>query len=107
MSYAVDNHPFYLKLLAWHALIRTRNQCTMKTVEKALNDLILHFEYHFLKTVGSLTPKQLSFLKALVEQGFKLCSEAILKAYQLGSSGTVFIDPVFREWLQIRYFKID
>ena len=63
MSYAVNNHPVYLKLLAWHALIRTRNQCTMMTVDKALNDLILHFEHHFRKTVENLTPKQLSFLK--------------------------------------------
>jgi hypothetical protein len=128
MSYIVDNHPFYLKLLAWHALIRTRNQCTEKTVDKALNDLILHFEDHFLRTLDSLTIKQLSFLKAAVEVGYKLCSGTILKAYQLGSSGnvnrikqslekkgiivtayhdTVFVDPVFREWLKYRYFKID
>ena len=127
MSYTVDNHPFYLKLLVWHALIRTQNHCTMKTIDKALNDLILHFEHLFHKTVESLTPKQLNFLKALLEQGSKLCSEAVLKAYQLGSSGNVarikqslekkeiintgshdivFVDPVFRKWLQIRYFKI-
>ncbi len=131
MSYIVDNHPFYLKLLAWHVLIRTRNQCTMKSVDKALNDLILHFEDQFQRTVDSLTIKQLSFLKASVEVGYKLSSEAILKAYQLGSSGnvvrikqslekkeiidkgnhdtgsheTIFVDPVFREWLRIRYFK--
>ena len=34
MSYAVDNHPFYLKLLAWHALLRTRSTCTSVIVEK-------------------------------------------------------------------------
>ncbi len=138
MSYAVDNHPVYLKLLAWHALIRTRNQCTMKIVDKALIDLILHFEHHFRVTTDTLTVKQLNFLKARIEVGYKLCSEAILKAYQLGSSSNVarikqslekkeiiytvkhnkakyntgshdteFNDPVFREWLKIRYFKID
>jgi hypothetical protein len=98
----------------------------MKTVDQALNDLILHFEHHFRKTAESLTPKQLSFLKALVEERPKLCSEATLEAYQLGSSSNVarikqslenkeiidigsydsiFVDPVFREWLRIRYFK--
>lgn len=136
MSFTVDNDPFYLKLLAWHALIRTRNQCTMKTVDKALNDLILHFEPHFHRVVEGLTIRQLNFLKARIEVGQKLCSEAVLKAYQLGSSSnvarikkglekkeiiftskpgrhsaeeydTVFIDPVFREWLKIRYFKVD
>jgi len=126
MSSAVDNHPFYLKLLVWHALIRTRSQCTMKTVDMALNDLILHFEHHFRKTADNLTPKQLSFLHALVEECSKLCSAATREAYQLGSSSnvarikqslankeiidtgshdTVFVDPVFREWLRIRYFK--
>jgi hypothetical protein len=126
LSYAVDNHPIYLKLLAWHALIRTRNQCTMKTVDKALKDLILHFDHHFHKTVENLTPKQLSFLHALVEERSKPCSAATIEAYQLGSSGTVsrirqslankgiiekgsevstFADPVFREWLRICYFK--
>ena len=127
MSNAVDNHPFYLKLLAWHALIRTRSQCTMKIADKALNDLILHFEHHFIHTVERLTPMQMSFIKALIEESPELCSKATLEAYQLGSSSnvarikqslenkdiidtgnceSVFVDPVFREWLRIRYFKI-
>jgi hypothetical protein len=126
ISYAVDNHPFYLKLLAWHALIRTRNLCTMKIVDAAMNDLLLHFEDQFQKIVEKLTPKQLSFLKAWLELGSGLCSEAVLNAFQLGSSSNVarikhslknkeiifsrgrdifFVDPVFRKWLQVRYFK--
>lgn len=126
ISYAVDNHPYYLKLLAWHALIRTRNLCTLKIVDEAMSDLLLHFEDHFQKIVERLTPKQLSFLKALLEQGSRLCSESVLKDYQLGSSGNVariklslknkeiintvgrdivFTDPLFRKWLQVRYFK--
>ncbi|MDF1575686.1 MAG: hypothetical protein P1P86_10910 [Bacteroidales bacterium] len=126
MSYIVDNHPFYLKLFAWHVLIRTRNQCTMKIMDVALNDLLLHFEPQFLKTVEKLTPRQLNYLHALVKEGSKLCSQKTMKAYQLGSSGhvsrikqsleskeiidtgghtTVFADPLFREWLKNRYFK--
>jgi hypothetical protein len=128
MSYIVDNHPYYLKLLTWHTLIRTRNLCTIKTVDEALYDLLLHFEQHFLRIVESLTTRQLSFIKATIEVRFKLCSEAILNAYQLGTSSNVarlkkslvnkdildttrhdtdFVDPVFREWLKIRYFKTD
>jgi hypothetical protein len=125
MSMVMDNHPFYLKLLAWHALIRTRNQCTMKTVDKAMNDLILHFEHHFRKITETLTPMQLNFLRAFIEERTKLCSRAVLEAYHLGSSSNVdrirqslankgiidtgghmpsFVDPVYREWLRIRYF---
>jgi len=65
--------------------------------------------------------------KALIEESPELCSKATLEAYQLGSSSnvarikqslenkdiidtgnceSVFVDPVFREWLRIRYFKI-
>jgi hypothetical protein len=125
MSYVVDNHPFYLKLLAWHALIRTRNTCTTAIIEKALLDLIHHFDYLFYKIVESLTPKQLSFLKALVKGNQKLYSKATRDEYQLGSTSniarikqslerkeiintgnreTVFTDPIFREWLRRRYF---
>ena len=126
MSYVVDNHPFYLKLLVWHALIRTRNNCTKAIVKEALNDLIHHFDYHFYKIAESLTPKQLSFLKALIEGNQKLYSKAMLNEYQLGSTSniariklslekkeiigtgnrdSIFIDPIFREWLRRRYFS--
>ncbi len=125
MSYMVDNHPFYLKLLAWHALIRTRHTCTLAIIENAMNDLIHHFDYHFYKIAESLTPKQLSFLKALKEGNQKLYYKATRDKYQLGSTSniarikqslerkeiintgnmeTVFTDPIFREWLRRRYF---
>ena len=121
----VDNHPFYLKLLVWHAVIRTRHTCTLAIIENALNDLIHHFDYHFYKIVESLTPKQLSFLKALVEGNQKLYSKANRDEYQLGSTSniarikqsleikeiistanmeSVFTDPIFREWLRRHYF---
>ena len=125
MSYVVDNHPFYLKLLAWHALIRTRHSCTTAIVEQALNDLIHHFDHRFYKMVENLTPKQLSFLKALVEGNQKLYSKATRGEYQLGSTSnvariklslekkeiihtgnmeSVFTDPIFRQWLRRSYF---
>jgi hypothetical protein len=121
----VDNHPFYLKLLAWHALIRTQHTCTLAIIENALNDLIHHFDHRFYKIVESLTPKQLSFLKALTEGNQKLYSKATRDQYQLGSTSniarikqslekkemidtrnreTVFIDPIFREWLRRRFY---
>ena len=126
MSYMVDNHPFYLKLLAWHALIRTDHTCTLAIIEKALNDLIHHFDYSFYKIVESLTSKQISFLKALMEGNQKLYSKATREKFQLGSTSniariklsferkeiintgsrdSVFIDPIFREWLRRRYFS--
>ncbi|MEN8229874.1 MAG: hypothetical protein ABFS38_17060 [Bacteroidota bacterium] len=125
MSYMVDNHPFCLKLLVWHALIRTDHTCTVAIIEKALYDLIHHFDYSFYKIVESLTPKQLGFLKALTEGNQKLYSKATREQYQLGSTSNVariklslerkeiidtknmdsiFTDPFFREWLRRCYF---
>lgn len=129
MSYMVDNHPFYLKLLVWHALIRTRHTCTMKIIEYAMNDLIHHFDYHFRMIEDSLTEKQIRFLKALLEGNQKLYSKSLREKYQLGPTSTIarikvslikkeiihigigdishkdifFMDPVFREWFRKRY----
>lgn len=125
MSYMVENHPFYLKLLAWHALIRTRQTCTLAIVEDAMSDLIRHFDHQFRKIVEDLTTKQLGFLKALIEGKQKLYSSAMRDGYQLGSTSNiariksslgkkgiinkrsseyVFEDPVFKEWLRRHYF---
>ena len=124
MSLAVDNHPYYLKLLAWHALILTRDTCTTAIVEKSLNNLILHFENRYYKIAESLTQKQLSFLKALAGGNQKLYSKYVRDEHKLGSTSnvarikkslekkeiiqigrleTVFTDPIFREWLRRRY----
>lgn len=126
MSYAVDNHPFYLKLLAWHALILTRNTCTAAIVEKSLNNLIHHFDNRYTMIVESLTIKQLSFLKALAEGNTKLYSRSTRDQYRLGSTSnivrlitslekkeiihsgrleTVITDPIFKEWLKRFYFQ--
>ena len=124
MSFAVDNHPYYLKLLAWHALILTRDTCTAAIVEKSLNNLILHFENHYYKIAESLTQKQLNFLKALAGGNQKLYSKYVRDEHKLGSTSNVtriktslekkeiiqigrletdFTDPIFREWLRRRY----
>ena len=76
--------------------------------------------------IEGLTEKQIRFLKALVEGNQRLYSEAARERYHLGSSGNitrlksslenrliikcnrveiVFTDPIFREWLQRRYFS--
>jgi hypothetical protein len=126
MSSMVENHPSYIKLLAWHALIRTQNTCTVSIAEKALDDLILHFDFHFYKIVEYLTTKQLSFLKAMVEENHKPYSQETREKYQLGSSSNVasikqclqkkeilnagnrecgIADPIFNKWLRRHYFS--
>jgi hypothetical protein len=125
MSYAVDNNPFYLKLLAWHALLMTQITCTPAILDKSLNNLIQHFDHRFSLIIESLTLKQLNFLKALIEGNRKLYSKSTRDKYQLGSTSNiarikaslenkgmiqsgrveiVFTDPIFREWLRRSYF---
>jgi hypothetical protein len=124
MSYAVDNHPFFLKLLCWHSLIKTEHTCTPRILENAMKDLIIHYDYDFNLRMESLTQNQIRFLKALVDGHIKLHSDAVRTKYQLGPSGNVskiincliakgiidkrmkictFANPIFREWL-IRYY---
>ncbi len=121
LSHMVDNHPFYLKLLAWHALLRTSHTCSIKIIENAMTDLIHHFNHLFFKIAEGLTQSQLSLLKALAEGNQKLFSKATRDKYQLGTSGHIagtklslekkeiiesrndeikFTDPIFREWLR-------
>ena len=124
MSFVVDNNPFYLKLLAWHALMITQNTCTTAILEKSLSNLVQHFDHRFNMIEERLTMKQLSFLKALVQANDKPFSKVTREKYQLGSTSniarimasleskgiiqrnrteTVFTDPIFREWLRRRY----
>lgn len=127
LAHMVNNHPFYLKLLAWHALIRTQHTCTYALIEKALTDLILHYDFSFHKIIEDLTLKQIRFLKAIMGENQKIYSQAIRDEYQLGSTSNVariklslekreiiytgksyieFVDPIFREWLRRQYFGI-
>ena len=126
LSYAVDNHPFYLKLLTWHALIKTSHSCTTDIIQEAINDLIFHYDHQFNMVLESLTQKQISFLKAMAEGKQRLYSQATRKKYRLGSSSNVarikhslekknfindvkltsdFSDPIFKQWLRKRYFN--
>ena len=43
-----------------------------------LDDLIHHFDHHFQRIIERLTPKQISFLKAMVDGNLRLYSEAAL-----------------------------
>ncbi|HDS06133.1 MAG TPA: hypothetical protein ENO05_00775 [Bacteroides sp.] len=125
LSSLVDNHPFYLKLLAWHTLMRTHHTCTDEIVKNAMTDLLRHYDYGFVRVVESLTPVQISFLEALIDEHRQLYSRSVREKYDLGSTGNVarikqslikkeiiypgkriscFVDPIFREWLQRRYF---
>lgn len=125
MSYLMNNHPFYLKLLSWHVLIRTHHTCTTSIVERALNDLIHHFDHHYYKKIETLTPKQIHFLNALVDGVQKFFTKDAREKYQLGSTSnvsriklslerreiidagkfeTVISDPIFKEWLRRFYF---
>ena len=122
----VKNHPTYLKILVWHAFIRTQNTCTISIAERAMNEMIFHYNFHFFKMIEQLTPNHISFLKALLEGNQQLYSKETREKYQLGSSSNVakikrglqlkeilnagnrdieIADPIFQLWLQRHYFS--
>lgn len=125
-SLIVDNNPHYMRLLSWHALLLTRNTCTQKILEQSLDNLIQHYDHPFGLIIERLTSNQVGFMKALVDGYQKLFAATTREHYQLGSTSNVakiksslenrqiiqcsrmgieFTDPIFRIWLERRYFS--
>ncbi|MCK5137895.1 MAG: hypothetical protein KAR19_19065 [Bacteroidales bacterium] len=120
--------PYYVQLLAWHSWIRTKSTCNHQIVEEAIEHLTLQFSLQYQTLTDSLTTKQLSYLKALLSIGEKICSRDNLQKYNLGTSAnvarlrnslknkeiietvlkeTILLDPFYSYWLQEYYFRFN
>jgi len=121
----VDNHSYYVQQLAQQAWFRTTTTCTPDIVDAALADLTAQLSLLFTGLTASLTTRQLSFLRAVLDGQTALSAQATLKAYALGTSANVvrikealvnreiidvddagvhLLDPVFAHWLTTTYF---
>ncbi len=122
-----DNHSYYVQQLAQQVWFRTDQECLPETVESALSDLVSQLGLLFTGLVESLTTRQVSFLRAVLDGERTLSSQEILKTYDLGTSANVIrikdalvkreiidvvegrvelLDPVFGHWLQREYFAV-
>jgi hypothetical protein len=84
-----ENHLHYLRLLSWHAYLKSASTCGIQEVESAFKDLIKVFKLQMQDKLTGLTSKQFSYLCALAEEEEKLCSARVLTSYRLGQSNNV------------------
>jgi hypothetical protein len=126
ITYVMDRLPFYVQLLGWHCLTRTRHVCSDQIVMDAINHLALQSSLQFAIQTDHLTIHQLGFLKALLENQNALYSRETIKSYHLNSSGnvgriyksltkkeiiinergeTLFLNPIYKYWLREYYFR--
>jgi len=121
----VDNHSYYTQQLAQQVWFRTAKTCQPEAIGTAWDDLTDQLGLVFAGLADSLSARQVSFLKAVLDGRKALSGQAALKLYNLGTSANVsriqkalldrdiididasgvqFLDPVFRHWLSTRYF---
>ncbi len=97
-------------------------------VEEAIHSLLSVQEPHYRAIMHDLTPNQINFVRAIVDEVPRFSSTDVLEKYKLTSSANVFrlkeavkkkdivtfdkndvasfIDPMFKYWLKREYFNI-
>jgi len=122
----VGNHSYYVQQLALQAWFRTQDTCTPQIVDAALNDLADQLGLLFVSLAETLSAKQLSLLRAVLDGVSELSSQPVLSRYRLGTSANVvrmkqalaakeiidvtpagieLLDPMFAFWLRRDLFR--
>ena len=122
-----DNHSYYVQQLAQQVWFRTVKRVTLPIVENAFDDIINQLSLLFVNMTDLLSKRQLSLLKAILNNEKQLTSKATLAKYDLGTSANViqlkkrlidldiidemqssirFLDPMYKHWLATRFFDI-
>jgi uncharacterized protein len=120
-----EGHPYYVQQLAQLVWLRTSKEVTSKTIDEALDGLVLQMSLLFQGITESLTTPQVNFLRLLKDGETRHTTKANIEKYQLGSSanvirikksliekeiideqpgGVIILDPVYSAWLRIYYF---
>ena len=121
----VDNHSYYVQQLAQQVWLRTAKVCDFEIIDTAMENVKNQLSLLFINMVDTLTARQLSFLKAVLDGVTKYSSMDILKEYSLGTSANVkrikdalqekeiidisgnniqILDPLFKYWLVHDYY---
>lgn len=122
-----DNHSYYVQQLAQQVWFRTDKRTTPEIVMSAFEDIISQLSLLFVNMTDALSTRQLSLLKAILNNEKQLTSKATLAKYDLGTSANViqlkkrlidldiidemqggirFLDPMYKHWLATHYFTI-
>lgn len=122
-----DNHSYYVQQLAQQVWFRTTKKATAETVTNAFEDVVSQLSLLFVNLTETLSKRQLSLLQAILMDEKQLFSKAVLEKYNLGTSANVvqlkrrlteldiideiqnkivFLDPMYKHWLEDRYFGL-
>lgn len=124
---AANNHPYYVQYLAhivWQRVGKGKT-ADVKTVNEAIDELLVHQQHFFLMIMDGLSSKQVNFLRAMMDGVGNFSAQAVLRKYDLGSSANVvrirealekkdvidtmtgveLVDPVLGTWLKRKFFK--
>lgn len=123
--YFAELHPYYIQQLSQLTWFRTTKKCTYENVTEAFESLTLQLSLLFQNLTDNLSPSQINFLHAIVDEAEKLSSNKTIQHYKLGTSANVlrikqalynkeiieteeqkiiFQDPVYKYWLQKYFF---
>jgi uncharacterized protein len=122
-----DFHPYYVQQLAQQSWLRTSDKCSEEIIHKAHESIIDQLGMLFQSRTEELTNYQVNLLKALLEGEKQFSSKENLDKYDLGTSPNVarikkaleskeiidlsgdeiiLLDPMYKSWLETRYFKL-
>lgn len=126
MAERMQDHSYHVQMLGHGAWLRTNGRtCTQAIVDIALQDLLDQHDALYHRMVDDITTPQLNYLRALLNGVEQFTSKENLRRYDLGSSANVrrvtsaletkeildfvgphteWIDPLFKIWLEERYW---
>lgn len=122
----VQGNPWYIWDIANTCFLLTRGYVTEAVLKEAFDTVMMQHERRFVDVIYSLSNFQLDLLRAVFDGIYQLNSSDTIQLYNLNSSGNVhrlkeallkkevisfdidhrpyIIDPLFRLWLEERYF---
>jgi uncharacterized protein len=120
-------HPYYVQQLAQQSWLRTDEKCSKEIIQNAHESIIDQLSLLFYAKTEELTNYQINLLKAVLEGVKQFSSRDALEKYDLGTSPNVIrlkkaleskeiidlsgeeiklLDPMYKSWLETRYFKM-
>lgn len=121
----VDNHPYYCQQLAQLTWLRTEISCSENTIKEAHKALVDQLSLGFENLTDELTPQQIAYMHALVNDVSSITSADSMLTYGISSSTAAqrsresllkldiidktggkieFQDPLYLYWLKNIYF---
>ena len=121
----VEMHPYYVQQLAQQVWLRTKKECNAPLIKFAFDNLLTQLSFLFQSITDQLSPKQINFLRAVIDEVEQLSAKETIQDYNLGTSANVlrikqalinkeiidiegnkinFLDPMYKCWLKKYYF---